>query len=245
MKLKIPKFEDLIVFENDNYWVINKPSGVPSLDEHNFTVLSVQKMAQKVLPSASVCHRLDKYTSGCILVSKHPEAYREASLAFQYREVKKEYYAFCEGRVDVQDYLIDLPLATIGKNVKVSHKSGKPAQTLVNTVKLYKHYSLLSCNPLTGRLHQIRVHLASLRAPIVGDVLYGGKLPLLSKFKRQYRLSKNEEEERPVFERYALHSASIQLFDNTDSPILAKAPFPKDLRAFESLLEKYDAVESN
>jgi 23S rRNA pseudouridine955/2504/2580 synthase len=190
MKLKIPKFEELIVFENNDYWVINKPSGVPSLDEHNFTVLSVQKMAQKVLPTASVCHRLDKYTSGCILISKHSAAYREASLAFQNRDVKKEYYAFCEGKVDVRDYLIDLPLVTVGRNVKVSHRQGKSAQTLVTTVKLYKHYSLLSCNPLTGRLHQIRVHLSSLRAPIVGDVTYGGKLPKLSKFKRQFRLSK-------------------------------------------------------
>ena len=138
-----------------------------------------------------LCHRLDKETSGILLLAKSDEAYREMAIKFEKREVEKRYHAVVNANVNVKDQEILLPLSQTRKGTAVvDRKEGKPSQTIVSTLKNFRHFTLLECKPITGRLHQIRVHLASQNLPIVADTLYQGKMPYLSDIKIKFNESK-------------------------------------------------------
>ena len=237
---KKTKFKDLILFENDNYIVINKPGDIASLHERGLNK-SIIELAREYLPEATLCHRLDKETSGVLLVSKNEEAYKNAALQFEKREVKKEYHAVCDGYLDFDEFLIDLPIHSgSSEKVRIDMKKGKPSQTIFDSLEIFKNFTLLSCKPISGRMHQIRIHLASQNAVITGDELYGGKFPLLSKLKRKYKKHKYAEDENPIFKRVALHSSQLTFKGLDGKEIIVKAPYPKDFEVFLKILRKYD-----
>ena len=165
-------FEDLILFENSDFLVINKPPYLSSLDDRH-EAQNILDLAKTYWEDAQLCHRLDKETSGCLVIAKNPEAYRHLAMQFENRQVEKIYHAVVEGIQDFQSLLVDRNLAANNKGIAKVSKDGKPAQTVVHTLKTYFAHSLLSCSPITGRLHQIRVHLASQGHPIAGDDKYG------------------------------------------------------------------------
>jgi 23S rRNA pseudouridine955/2504/2580 synthase len=231
-----------VLFENENYLVVNKPWGIASLDEHVFTTPSMLRLLKKMYPDAQLCHRLDKETSGCLLASKNPEAYRHAAIQFEKRTIEKLYTAFCCGSHQFDQLSVDLPLFMSNKRVKISHKKGKASQTILQTITRFKHFSIVSCKPLTGRLHQIRVHLYSQNASIVNDKLYSGCTPLMSQIKKKgFKLPKNEEE-TPIISRLSLHAASIGLHDLDGTLITVEAPLSKELAAFEKILQTWDQL---
>ena len=173
---KFPKFSELIIHEDENLIVINKPPFVASLDEREGGEVNILRLAKKYHPDAQVCHRLDKETSGILLIAKNPETYRTVSIAFEKRKVNKIYHAIIGGTHTFQDLLVDLPILNQGnKNVSIDRANGKPAETIFNSIKYYKDYTLVECKPITGRMHQIRIHLATQHAAIVGDSMYRGK----------------------------------------------------------------------
>src|SRR2546428_3212932 len=179
--MKFPQFKDLIIFENDDVIVVNKPPFLASIDERNGGELNLLRMAKKYWEEAQICHRLDKETSGALIFAKNPEAYRCISMQFEHRQVKKVYHAVIEGTHIFENKLVDLPIANLGKgNVTIDRYEGKRAETYFNSLKYYKHFTLVECLPLTGRMHQIRIHLATQRASIVADEMYGGHDPKLS-----------------------------------------------------------------
>ena len=176
-----------ILFEDPEHLVINKPPGISTLDDRSGenNVLSIIK---DLLPKAQVCHRLDKDTSGVLLIAKNSEVYRNISMQFQYRSVYKEYHAIVHGQTDFNDFEVNVPL--IVKNhgiVKWENRVGKESITLFTTVRNFNNYSLVRCNPITGRRHQIRVHLKSIKHPILGDTAYGGEMVYLSQLKRNFK----------------------------------------------------------
>jgi 23S rRNA pseudouridine955/2504/2580 synthase len=231
------RFKDLILFEDEDYLVINKPAFISTLDDRHDD-LSIISMAREYVESAQVCHRLDKETSGALLIAKHPEAYRSASMQFEHRQVKKVYHAVCDGIHDFREVKVSLPIYATNKGVvKISKREGKDALTYVNTLKAYRKYTLVECQPVTGRMHQIRIHLSSLGAPISGDEQYGGKLFYLSALKKTYNLKKDAEEQ-PLIKRVALHAQalSFELFNHGD--VSVEAPYPKDFAVVLKQLEK-------
>lgn len=198
-------------------------------------------LAKQYIADAQVCHRLDKETSGCLIIAKNPEAYRMISMQFEHRKVKKVYHAVVNGTHVFKDLSIDLPILNLGnKNVTINKQEGKPAQTLFNSIKYFKHYTLVECQPVTGRMHQIRVHLATQKAAIAGDEMYGGKPVYLSQIKRNYRLSKDQEE-LPIMKRFALHAKEVTFRLRGDVEVTVEAPYPKDFATLLKLLEKNDA----
>ncbi|MFN7703888.1 MAG: pseudouridine synthase, partial [Chryseotalea sp.] len=120
--------------------------------------------------------------------------------------------------------------------VKISNQ-GKEAQTYFTSIKSYKQHTLLDCRPVTGRMHQIRIHLATLGASIAGDDQYGGKLVYLSQIKRGFNLKKFTEEQ-PLMKRMALHAYSLEFkLMNGESRVFT-APYPKDFQALVRQLEQ-------
>lgn len=233
-------FSSLIVFENDNYIVINKPSGIATLEDRGDGP-NILFLAKIYWPDAQVCHRLDKETSGILLIAKTPEAYRHAAMQFEAREVQKIYHAIVASPRKFDKLVVDLPIKqTSTGTVKIDKQDGKKALSVFTTLKLFKHYALMQCEIYTGRMHQIRIHLASQNASIAADVTYKGKVPLLSELKRKFNNS--DEVERPMIQRVALHAYSLQFKDVNGETITVKAPYPKDFEVFLKVLEKYDSV---
>lgn len=233
---KSKDFKKWIVFENDDYLVINKPPYVSTLADRTGAVC-VLELAKKHFSGCQVCHRLDKETSGALLLSKHSEAYKHANSQFADRTVEKAYHAVADGLHDLMELMIDKPLHTSASGMAKVSKSGKPSKTIVTTLKKYKKHSLVECKPVTGRMHQIRVHMASIDAPLVADETYGGQHLFLSSIKRGYR-PKSEIEERPIMARVALHAYSLK-FTGLDGEIQdIKCPYPKDFQTVLNQLEK-------
>ncbi|MCS6832532.1 MAG: RluA family pseudouridine synthase, partial [Flammeovirgaceae bacterium] len=222
--MKPIKFEELIVFENEHYVIVNKPAGIASLDERDTTRNNLLAMAKAYHPSNQLCHRLDKETSGVIAIAKHPEAYRNLSLQFENREVVKIYHAIVNGIHHFQEEMVDLPIAISSKgNARIDMQEGKPSLTVFNTIRVFGSHTLVACFPLTGRMHQIRLHLSVLKAPITADLLYGGKYTYLSDLKKKFKLKKDTEEE-PLIKRVALHAYSLKFQDLTGEAIQVEAP---------------------
>jgi 23S rRNA pseudouridine955/2504/2580 synthase len=232
-------FQDLIIWENPDYFVVNKPAGISSLAERDATRASLYDLAKAHWPEAQLCHRLDKETTGALVVAKHPEAYRHLAMQFEAREVDKIYHAVVAGVHDFQQRLVDLPIVQSSKGtVRIDRQLGKFAETTFQTLEAFPKCTLVACEPITGRLHQIRIHLASIDAPILADAVYGGPNLYLSDIKRRVNL-KQYTEEQPLMQRVALHAFRIAFKGLQDEPISVEAPYPKDFRALLTQLRKH------
>lgn len=224
------RFEDIVLFENDNYVIVNKPAFISTLEDRHESVNLLQ-MARERYADAQVCHRLDKETSGVLAIARNPEAYRHLSMQFEHREVTKIYHAVVDGLPQFRDFLVDAPIAKQNDGtVRISNREGKAAQTWFNALKSFRMHTLVECRPVTGRMHQIRIHLAVSGAPIMGDIQYGGKPFYLSQVKRGFNLKKGTDEQ-PFMKRMALHAFSLAFLDADGTQIKVEAPYQKDMAA--------------
>ena len=232
-------FSDIILREDDHYIIVNKPFGIPTLDDRDKTIKGILRLAKDYWPEAQVCHRLDKETSGILVIAKSPEAYRHLAIQLEHREVNKVYHAVVDGLANFKETIVDVPLLTLNAGVvKIDRVEGKEAQTIFNTIEFFKKHSLLQCEPVTGRMHQIRVHLAYLKHPILADAQYGGTDVYLSQLKKKFNL-KLETEEKPLIGRVALHAFSMGFFALDGTPMYTEAPYPKDMEALLNQLRKH------
>ena len=223
------RLHDIILWENDDYLFINKPPFLSTLEDR-VEPTNVLQLVRTTFPDAQVCHRLDKDTSGVLAVAKNPEAYRHLSIQFEKRQTRKIYHAVADGIHHFDHQLVDAPVAKLQDGTVKIGRDGKPAQTYFTSLEAFRAHTLLECMPVTGRMHQIRIHLSFLRAPITGDELYGGKLLYLSAVKRGFNLKKHTEEQ-PLMKRMALHAFSLAFEDQAGETLCVEAPYPKDMRA--------------
>jgi 23S rRNA pseudouridine955/2504/2580 synthase len=230
------EFKDLILFEDNDFILINKPPFLSTLeDRHEKT--NILALARQYEAASQVCHRLDKDTSGVLAIAKNPEAYRHMSLQFEHREITKVYHAVVDGIHSFKDNLVDLPILKQNDGtVKISKREGKSAQTYFTSIDSYKFHTLVECKPVTGRMHQIRIHLSTLEASIVGDEMYGGKPFFLSSVKRKFNLKK-QTEELPIMRRMALHAFELIFKDLQGNEQKVSAPYPKDMQVMIKQLE--------
>lgn len=237
MKPSRINLEEIILFEDQDYFLVNKPPFLSTLEDRQEKT-NLLGLARNYVASAQVCHRLDKDTSGVLAIAKNPEAYRNLSIQLEKRDVTKIYHAVADGIHNFKDLLVDAPILKQDDGmVKINRWDGKPAQTYFNSIQSYKAHTLIECRPVTGRMHQIRIHLATQGASITGDELYGGKPPYLSAIKRRFNLKK-ETEEQPLIKRMALHAFSLEFYALDGRKITVEAPYPKDIQALVRQLEQ-------
>jgi RluA family pseudouridine synthase len=235
--MKTVSISDLLLFEDDDYFLVGKPPFISTLEDR-IDKVNLLALAKEYVADAQACHRLDKDTSGVLAFAKNPDAYRHMSMQFENRQVEKIYHAIADGNHAFQNVLVDLPILKQNDGtVKISKREGKPAQTYFNTLKSYRQHTLVECKPVTGRMHQIRIHLATLNASITGDDMYGGKPFYLSSVKRGFNLKK-QTEEQPIMKRMALHARALTFTTLAGQTKTVEAPYPKDFQALVKQLEK-------
>ena len=235
------KLAAAIIFENENFLAINKPAGLLSIPDRMQSEVSLKDMLINKYGSIFTVHRLDKDTSGIILFAKNETTHKFLSQAFEERRVEKFYQGIVHGSPAEKKGTIDAPISEhlVQKGLMVIHRNGKPSVTDYEVIEDYKSYSLLQFQLHTGRTHQIRVHCKNIGHPLACDELYGdGKPVLLSSLKKKYKLSKHEEEERPMLNRLALHSYCLKFTDAEGNTFNLAAELPKDMKALLQQLKK-------
>ena len=218
-----------VIFEDKRLLVLNKPTGVAVHGGSGIShgVIELLRHARSDLKELALVHRLDRETSGCLVLAKRRSALRELHERFRDGLVEKNYMALVVGNWQLGDQLIDAPLYVQNRqngerHVVVSGKHGKPAQTRVSLSRTYGPYSLLQCAPRTGRTHQIRVHLDHAEFPIVGDERYGDD-------------DANRKAKRLGLRRLFLHAQSIAFPDQNGNELHFSAPLADDLDKFLSI----------
>jgi 23S rRNA pseudouridine1911/1915/1917 synthase len=219
-----------VVFEDETLLVINKPAGLvvhPGSGNWNGTLMNallhhVPGIAE--VPRAGIVHRLDKDTSGLLVVAKTLEAQTDLVRQLQARTVKRQYLALAAGVIK-RDSGVEAPIGRHPVNrIKMAivpeSRGGKPALTWYRRLELFSHCTLLECALETGRTHQIRVHMASIGHPLVGDPVYG---------KTDQRL--------PPFGRQALHATRLGLVHPLGGRLMQwEVPMPEDMRDLIEIL---------
>ena len=235
-----------ILHEDEAILVINKSSGLLSLpDRFKPELLNIKDWANQHCGRIWIVHRLDRDTSGVLVLAKSEEAHRHLSLQFENREVQKQYLALVKGRPSNSAGTIDRPIAPNPHRPgrMVISKSGKEALTSYEVLEQYRAYSLLSVSIHTGRTHQIRVHAKAIGCPLAIDPIYGDdKGIFLSQLKgKGYQISKNQEE-RPLIHRLSLHAKQLSFVHpvNRDE-VSFEAPLHKDFRAVLKQLRRWSS----
>jgi len=216
---------DRVIYEDKRLLVINKPSGVAVHGGSGIShgVIEMLRHARPDLKDLDLVHRIDRETSGCLVMAKRRSALRELHERFREGKVEKNYLALVVGDWQYGEQLIDVPLLVQNRkggerHVIVSDK-GKQAQTRVSLSRTYGIYSLLQCAPATGRTHQIRVHLQHAEHPIAGDDRYGDE-------------AANKAAKRLGLKRLFLHAQSIAFADDSGNELHFTAPLADDLEQF-------------
>lgn len=175
----LKKIEDSIIYEDKSLIIINKPSGIASHGGSgiNFGVIELLRHLRPKLKFLELAHRLDRETTGCLMLAKKPSILKELHLMLAESKIKKTYLAVVQGQWQGGQRRINAPLLKnqlrSGERIVTVHEEGKDAETIFVPLLKHQNATLVKANPLTGRTHQIRVHALHAGHPIIGDDKYG------------------------------------------------------------------------
>ena len=232
-----------ILYEDNFVVLVDKPPHISVTRERwDKNKISLQDL----FPELLMIHRLDKETSGILLLAKDKESAKRLSKQFEQRAIEKIYYALLNGEIYSEHGKINLPIAQSIKKAGIMQisKKGKPALTEYFVLERFKGFTWCKVFLHTGRTHQIRIHFKAIGHPLAVDSIYGKRKALfLSEFKPNYRKSKRHEE-FPLLDRVSLHAGEIRFLHPKSNELLnIKSEIPKDLKITLKHLRKYIAIE--
>lgn len=223
-----------ILYEDEHLMVVDKPVGMVVNRAQSVAGQTVQDWAEEKIgikgdedevfvKRSGIAHRLDKETSGCLVIAKTPEALEGMLRAFKERTVSKEYVAMVHGQLEPDEGTIRLPIGRdrVNRKRRKVMVEGKVAQTRWKVEKRCEKFCLVHLFPTTGRTHQIRVHMQFLGHPLVGDKLYGNR--------------KQVRREQAGTGRHFLHAAGVEFrHPITGEMVRVKSKLPEDLLTIEA-----------
>jgi 23S rRNA pseudouridine1911/1915/1917 synthase len=238
-----------VIYEDDDLIILNKSAGIivhPARGNTHGTLVNALAHYSDQLSSGlgefrpGIVHRLDRDTTGVMIVTKNDQAQWKVAKQFELRQVHKTYMAIVHGTPELRADRINAPLGIhpkIREKYSVRPEIGKEAITFYEVIEAFRGFSLVQCKPQTGRTHQIRVHLSHIKHPIVADDMYGGKLVY------PWQLADTEPTpENPVIDRCALHAFTIEFRHPTKETLVKfEAPLPDDMLHLLALLRQYRA----
>jgi len=236
-----------VLYEDDDVIILNKQANLivhPARGNKSGTLVNALVHYSDQLSSGlgefrpGIVHRLDRDTTGVMIVTKHEAAQWKIAKQFENRQTQKTYLAITHGTPDLDADRIDAPLGVhpqVREKYAVRPEIGKEAITYFEVLEAFRGFSLLKLSPKTGRTHQIRVHLSHIKHPIVADDMYGGKLVY------PWQLADAEQAvEEPVISRCALHAWTIEFrHPTTEEMVKFEAPLPPDMQHLLDLLRQY------
>jgi len=240
-----------IIYEDEDIIIINKQANLivhPARSNTHGTLVNALAFYAERLSSGTeafrpgIVHRLDKDTTGVMVVAKNDQAQWKIAKQFERRQVKKNYLAIVHGTPELSADRINAPLGVhprIREKYAIRPEVGKEAVTFFEVLESFKGFSLLKLVPKTGRTHQIRVHLSYIKHPIVGDDMYGGKLVY------PWQIAGTEPSvQDPVIERPALHAWILEFkHPTTEEQVRYEAPLPEDMQNLLDMLRRYRKLE--
>lgn len=241
-----------ILFENNEILLINKPTGISVTGDRSGApdILKLLHQQQTFSEPLRLVHRLDKETSGILLIAKHKDAQSRYSRLFAKRKVQKLYLAIVKGPLPYKHGSIKDPIARSQRNPQAMHihpRLGKKAHTLWNQLADFGSLSLVSAQIITGRTHQIRIHFSHRGMPLAIDSVYGSTNPLmLSSIKLDYR-PKPGRDEPAMIDRLTLHAYQLTISVGPEEAETSKtfvAPLDKKFASAVKLLAKHTRLSA-
>jgi 23S rRNA pseudouridine1911/1915/1917 synthase len=243
-----------ILFEDEHVVVVNKPPGMvvhPARGHWSGTLASALQFHFGATLSAAgglnrpgIVHRLDRDTSGAILVARTDLAHAKLSKQFASRSIEKEYFALVSGSPPYDRDVIDCPIGFhphVREKMAVRHDGAqtRPAQTFYETLERFEGFSAVAARPKTGRTHQIRVHLNHIGCPVLCDRQYGGRRQIT-----RGDIRRDPADELVLLDRQALHARRLRFVHPfTSAAIEVEAPLPNDIAAVLGELRQYRAMK--
>jgi RluA family pseudouridine synthase len=248
-----PRAAELVLWSDASLLVVNKPAGVLTIPGGVPPAIDLLQILEPAYGRLWVVHRLDRDTSGVLVLARTPDAHRALNGQFEAHTVHKIYRALVSGDPPWTEQVVDLALEPDGdrrhRTVVIQRDTearagrpgaGKPAVTECRVLERFGQYALVEAIPKTGRTHQIRAHLSALGTPIVADALYGGGTGLFLSAIKPGGYTQGTEPERPLLARTGLHALALTLeHPLTQETLHFEAPYPKDLSATLRQLGKY------
>ena len=236
-----------IIYEDSCLIVLNKQPGMlvhPARGNTHGTLVNALVFYSDKLSTGlgefrpGIVHRLDKNTTGVMVVAKDDTTQWKIARQFERRQVKKNYLAIVHGTPELTADRIKVPLGIhprVREKYAVRPQNGKEAITFYEVLESFRGFSLLKLTPKTGRTHQIRVHLSYIKHPIVADDMYGGRLVY------PWQLADTEPAvQQPAISRVALHASTFEFkHPETDEMVKFEAPLPEDMQNLLDMLRKY------
>ena len=238
------KIDFNILFEDEHIVIINKPPGLiahPGAGNPTGTILNgllYRYPENRIIPRAGIVHRLDKDTSGLMVISKSLKSYYQLIGDIKERAIKREYEAICYGTI-LEPGSVDEPIGRHSKHrTKMSiNRQGKNATTLYEPVQIFNNFTLLKLKLITGRTHQIRVHLTHIGHPLIGDQTYGA-------YQKKLHITSELSQIIQSFPRQALHAKKLSLnHPITKKEIIVEAPTPLDLNSLLLAIQNEELAE--
>ena len=249
-----PVPEDLpidVVYEDAAFTLVNKPAGMvvhPAKGHWTGTMVNALQFHYDTLSTVGgelrpgIVHRLDRDTTGLLLVARDDVAHRQLAAQFERRSIQKEYLALVSGTPERDSDYIERPIGFHPTNrekmaIRTPEDGGKEAVTFYQVVERFRGFALVRCKPQTGRTHQIRVHLAHVGLPVIADKAYSGR----DRLTRADLLGADcAEPSLVLIDRQALHAHTLRLTHPlSDAPLEFTAPLPPDMARTLEALQSY------